>query len=217
MNSLADTQALKERATRADGEDTRSSILDAADELFSELGFSATSMRAIARLADVNLAAINYHFGSKKGLLTAALHRQTVPINNLRLVLLDDLEKQSQVLRVEDVMRAFFAPLLDEVLTGRLPRLIARLYGEPGDLTRGLLESEFGPTLARFINALHRALPGIGTDELRWRFHLVIGAMVHLLNFESPPDMPAPAGGPAQRVERLVRFAISGITQDEQT
>ena len=50
---------------------TRDRILDAAEELFVEMGYAATSLRAIAQLADVNLAATNYHFGSKEGLLAA--------------------------------------------------------------------------------------------------------------------------------------------------
>ena len=45
--------------------DTRERILDAAESLFIEHGFAATSLRAIATLAQVNLAATNYHFGSK--------------------------------------------------------------------------------------------------------------------------------------------------------
>ena len=208
------TTGIPERATRADGEDTRKRILDAADELFSERGFSATSMRALAQRADVNLAAINYHFGSKKDLLTAALQRLTVPINELRLAKLDELEHDGGKPDIEAVMGAFFAPLLDAALTGQLPRLITRLYGEPGDLARDLLEQEFGPTLRRFIAALHRTLPAIGEEELRWRFHLIVGAMVHLLNFDSPPGTPALDDDPSGRVERLQRFAIGGLIQD---
>jgi AcrR family transcriptional regulator len=211
--ALEQQAALKKRALRADGDETRRRILDAADELFSRRGFSATSMRAIAHLAEVNLAAINYHFSSKKGLLTAALHRLTVPINELRLQQLDALESEGQAPDVEAVMHAFFAPLLDAELTGRLPRLVARIYGEPGDLARGLLEQEFGTTVARFIDALQRALPGLAADELSWRMHLVIGSMVHLLNFESPLDTPPLSEDAARRVERLTRFAIAGLKQ----
>ena len=58
---------------------TQDRILDAAETLFIQLGYAATSHRAIAHRAGVNLAATNYHFGSKKGLLAAVIHRQIEP------------------------------------------------------------------------------------------------------------------------------------------
>ena len=71
--------------------DTREKILDAAEALFVERGYAATSLRAIATAAGVNLAATNYHFGSKMGLFAAVFHRRIEPINQQRLVLLNEL------------------------------------------------------------------------------------------------------------------------------
>ena len=59
--------------------DTQDRILDAAEQLFVERGYSATSLRAIANEAEVNLAATNYHFGTKEGLLAAVIHRHMHP------------------------------------------------------------------------------------------------------------------------------------------
>ena len=55
--------------------DTATRILDAAERLFVEHGFEATSLRTITQQAEVNLAAVNYHFGSKKELIQAVLDR----------------------------------------------------------------------------------------------------------------------------------------------
>ena len=58
--------------------DTKSRILDAAEELFMEHGFEATSLRLITTAANVNLAAVNYHFGSKEELFQAVLTRRQI-------------------------------------------------------------------------------------------------------------------------------------------
>ena len=71
---------------------TKDRILDAAEGLFAQQGFSATSLRAITAQAGVNLAAVNYHFGSKDGLLEAVFVRRLGPLNDERLALLDEAE-----------------------------------------------------------------------------------------------------------------------------
>ncbi len=90
---------------------TREKILDAAENLFIEKGFAATSLRAIASLAEVNLAATHYHFGSKEALFEATIHRRVSPINETRLEALDQLERSSSMLTVEPILAAFFKPL----------------------------------------------------------------------------------------------------------
>ncbi len=75
---------------------TKLRILDAAEALFMERGFEATSLRAITAAAGVNLAAVNYHFGSKEELFQAVLTRRLDPMNQLRLELLTRLESQAR-------------------------------------------------------------------------------------------------------------------------
>src|SRR5512134_142774 len=73
--------------------DTKTRILDAAEELFMEHGFEATSLRSLTASAGVNLAAVNYHFGSKEELFQAVLTRRLDPMNLERIDLLTALEK----------------------------------------------------------------------------------------------------------------------------
>ena len=100
---------------------TKDRILDAAEALFMEHGFEATSLRAITAAAAVNLAAVNYHFGSKEELFQAVLTRRLDPMNQRRLALLDRFERDaaSAPLSCERIIVALFVPALPA--RGRAP------------------------------------------------------------------------------------------------
>ena len=72
--------------------DTKERILDVAERLFADRGFPATPLRDITSEAGVNVASVNYHFGSKEALLAAVLERRLHPVNARRLELLDAIE-----------------------------------------------------------------------------------------------------------------------------
>ena len=74
---------------------TKDKILDAAEALFMEHGFEATSLRSITAAAGVNLAAVNYHFGTKEELFQAVLTRRLDPMNQKRVDLLTRLEHEA--------------------------------------------------------------------------------------------------------------------------
>jgi len=96
--------------------DTKERILDAAERLFADHGFPATSMRDITQEAGVNLAAVNYHFGSKEALMIAVLDRSTAPVNRARLEQLDALEAAAgdAPVETEQIVRAFLTPLFEK-------------------------------------------------------------------------------------------------------
>src|SRR5436853_2184562 len=98
--------------------DTHSRILDVAEELFSERGFDRVSIRDITNKARVNLAAINYHFGSKEDLIAAVFDRRVLPVNQARLAALDQVEKAGgkKIPKVEDVLEAFIRPAMESAL-----------------------------------------------------------------------------------------------------
>src|SRR3981081_1481862 len=94
--------------------DTKTRILDAAELLFMEHGFGATSLRQITAAAGVNLAAVNYHFGSKEELFQAVLTRRLDPMNQERIALLTRFEGESapRALTCERILAAMFIPAL---------------------------------------------------------------------------------------------------------
>jgi AcrR family transcriptional regulator len=166
--------------------DTKTRILDTAERLFAEKGYSATSLRHIIREAGVNLAAIHYHFHTKEDLLEAVVLRGATPLNQERLALLARFEREAGGRPpVEKILEALLAPTFrvahDWAESGvPFARLMGRLHAE-GDVLLKIAKKNFGPVLAAFISALRRALPGLPEKELLWRMDFVIGAMSHTL------------------------------------
>src|SRR5581483_10822770 len=91
---------------------TRERILDTAERLFAENGYSGTSLRAIIHHAGVNLAAVHYHFKSKEALLEAVVLRRSEPANAERTRLLDECEWRAGdgPPDLEELIRAFILP-----------------------------------------------------------------------------------------------------------
>src|SRR5271157_2010543 len=100
--------------------DTKTRILDAAEKLFGEKGFDATSLRDITTEADVNLAAVNYHFQSKESLIEAAILRGAAPVNDRRLAMLEAAGPKASV---EQIVEAFVGPVLELSPAERIWRL----------------------------------------------------------------------------------------------
>lgn len=168
--------------------DTKSRILDAAEELFMEHGFEATSLRLITTAAGVNLAAANYHFGSKEELFQAVLTRRLDPMNRERMRLLSKYETASgqQALTCETILAAMFIPALklarDHEQGGKnFLRLLGRAYADPAPFIRELLSNQYREMIARFRTAFSLALPHIPREELSWRLHFVMGALSYTL------------------------------------
>jgi AcrR family transcriptional regulator len=162
---------------------TKERILDTAERLFSEQGYAATSLRGIIAEAEVNLAAVHYHFHSKEALLEAVILRRSVPANQERLLLLDECERAAgdNPPPLQEVIAAFVAPtfrMARNPASGGMVfmRLLGRLHAE-GDLLSRILVSQFGDVLERFGAALRRALPDLPPGELFWRLNFAIGAL----------------------------------------
>src|SRR2546430_11769897 len=123
--------------------ETRTRILDAAEELFMQHGFEGASMRMLTAKAGVNLAAVNYHFGSKHALIEAVFRRRLDPMNVARIAALDQLEGDApgRVLAPESIIRAFIGPGLRLIhdAKGGVPHFIRLLgvnHNEPAETVR---------------------------------------------------------------------------------
>ena len=168
--------------------DTRERILAAAEEAFVARGFAGTSLRTITSSAGVNLAAVNYHFGSKEALIQEVFARHLGPLNQARIAHLDRLEAEARgmALPPERIIEAMVAPALQvsrDPLRGgaRFLRLLGRAFSEPGDGVRELLPAQYREVVLRFKAALVRALPQLPEAELVWRMHFMFGAMSYAM------------------------------------
>jgi len=172
--------------------ETRTRILDAAEELFMLHGFEATSMRQLTAKAGANLAAVNYHFGSKDALIEAVFRRRLDVMNAARIAELDRLEKDaggragSNVPSPQQIIGAFVGASLrmieDAKGGGRnFIRLLGRTYTDPQKNIRSLIGQLYAPAMERFKAAFERALPQMPRDELIWRMHFMFGTLAYTL------------------------------------
>jgi AcrR family transcriptional regulator len=153
-----------------------------------ERGYAATSLREITAKAKVNLAAVNYHFGSKEALIREVFERRLGPLNAARLAYLDRLESaaKGKPLPLEQIVEAIVVPALkvsQEPLAGGAVflRLLGRALSEPANFVREILPAYYRPVIIRFKDAFARALPHIAEQELAWRMHFMFGAMSYTL------------------------------------
>ena len=199
---------------------TRTRILDAAEELFMQHGFEGTSMRQLTSRAAVNLAAVNYHFGSKDALIEAVFRRRLDPMNAARIAELAKLEAGGS-LSPEGIIRAFVGPslrLIEDAKGGgrNFIRLLGRTYTEPAKGLRALIGHMYAPTMERYKAALERALPQMPKEELVWRMHFMFGTLAYTLAATDTVQLIAGCK-PEDRYdaglleERLAAFLLAGL------
>jgi len=202
---------------------TKGKILDAAESLFMEHGFEATSLRAITAAAGVNLAAVNYHFGSKEELFQAVLTRRLDPMNQERVDLLSRLEREAHPdpLPCDRILSAMFIPALklarDPERGGKdFLRLLGRAYADPAPFIRKFLAEQYAVMIARFKAAFARALPELPKKELSWRLHFIMGALSYTLAGTDALRLiaeltPAETGNDEMLLNRLAPFLLAGL------
>jgi len=202
--------------------DTRVRILDAAEALFTEDGFEATTLRQITAAAEVNLAAVNYHFGSKEELIREVFRRRLTWLNQQRLQELDRLEAEAggAPLKPSRILEVFFGVALrmaaDTQGGGRtFMRLLGRTYTKPSEFVRGFLAEEYAAVTTRFKAALIKALPGVPAEEILWRFHFMLGAVSYAISGTDALHIVAEGAlddGDAEALyARLMSFMIGGL------
>ena len=204
------------------GPDTRERILDAAEALFVEHGFEATSMRMITGRAGVNLASINYHFGSKDALIQDVFRRRLTWLNQERLRALERYEAEAKgaPLKPHQIVEAFFGVSLrmaaDTEHGGHtFMRLLGRTYTEPTAFVRQFLADEYAVVVPRFKQALFRSLPDVPPEEILWRFHFMLGAMSYAIAGTDALQLMAEyeldEKDPEALSRRLMPFLLGGL------
>ena len=196
--------------------DTPGKLLDAAERLFATQGYGAVSLRQVIAEAEVNVAAVHYHFGSKEELLDQVVMRRAGPVNQERMARLDKVEAETGGQpEVEQVLDAFLAPM-GEVATKnpQFSRMMGRLQSE-GILSQ-VVTRNFQPVLGRFMLALRKRVPHLTESEFRWRVHFMQGAIAYTMGNDPAPVSGVVDDGYPARLARLVTFLGAGLRAPEQ-
>lgn len=213
------------RNTQAESKqtDTKQLILDAAERLFAREGFHNTSLRAITGEAGVNLASVNYHFGSKEGLLEEVITRRLLPLNQIRK---ERLERVRQMAREEghppradETLRAFIEPTLHFRDSGpgakHFITLVGRALSEPNDTVRNMFIHHIEPLFYLLFDTLREAMPNLSQDLLFWRLQFALGSMSHVLRMTGKwpnlPDGITPDTDTEILTQRMLEFVSAGM------
>lgn len=165
---------------------TKLKILDAAEELFADHGFSETSLRMITTKAEVNLASVNYHYGSKKTLIQAVFDRFMQRFTTDLSLEMDRLDIAESKLEVIDVLGTLINPItqLDQLRpdgAGVFMNLLGRAYAETQGHIRRFAMDRYSSVLKRFTQLLHTTSPKLLPTEMFWRLHFMLGSFIFTL------------------------------------
>ena len=169
-------------------EDTRERILAVATELVALHGPQNVTIRELARTSGTNIAAVNYHFGSKGELVQEVLLKIFEPINRQRMEILASLEAACapRPVEVAEILQALLRPVVECKVGsdgGSLYlRALQHLRAYPGGAHNIFVFSTFDSVAQHFIDRLQTALPAFTRAEIIWRYELVRGAAIHMLS-----------------------------------
>ncbi len=178
-------------------QDTKQRILDTAEFLFSRDGFRGTSLRAITSKAGVNLAAVNYHFGSKKTLLEEVIKRRILPLNKVRRERIEEVKeaarKKGKNPDIKSVLFAFIEPTLlfrESVPGGRnFVTFIGRSFTDPDDTVRRVFLRFIKPIFDLLFKTVCEALPDLPEEVVFWRLQFTLGSLFHSMHICGNIDM----------------------------
>ena len=196
---------------------TKERILGAAEELFAQHGFAGTSLRQVTSRADVNIAAVNYHFGSKENLVNEVFRRRMDEMSAHRLAALKTALEQHPG-ELEPILAAFVEPALaiaqDRHGGAAFVRVVARAYAEKNDSLRKFLSDHYGHVLRDFAKAIAACVPALSKEELYWRLDFLAGALTYAMADFGLIKRPTGTAEKAHReraARELIRFAAAGF------
>ncbi len=200
--------------------DTAGRLLDAAEKLFGKHGYHGVGMRALARQAQVNLAAATYHFGSKKALYVETFLRRFREVNaeQARRLNAAQLQARGAPLEVETIIDCMVRPPFQMGLAHpAFSELLARALVEPPPFLQAVLQKELQANTEASIAALQKALPALPAPLLQLRLGLSMGPLLMLTGeLAKVRSARAPARDEAV-LKEVVRFASSGLASPPAT
>jgi AcrR family transcriptional regulator len=203
--------------------DTKKSILDSAEKLFARNGFYATSLRMLTKEAGVNLAAVNYHFGSKEELIKAVIERRILPLNKIRIERMQKIKDNAGAVGyppdIREFLLAFFEPTFEFRKSGRGAQdfisLIGRAFSDQRHTVREIFLNMVEPVFQLLFELLCDALPSLPKNIVYLRLNFMLGAMAHSMNMSQMcqliPDGLNLKVDSSTLVEQFIMFTATGL------
>ena len=197
---------------------TRERILGAAERLFAERGYEATSIRAIVAKARVNQAAINYHFAGKEGLYREVLRTAFHALTEQQLAHAEETKAMSREAALGEFVRRQLRPLLARDEFSRHMRIFGWETVRPTAAFRKLMREEAAPFMGLAVDLVRRFMPEADHRTLVVAAIWLIGQCgVFIRNRERLAEPPVSISLEESAIEQLAelvsRWAIGGLTQ----
>ena len=158
---------------------TADRILDAAEQLFASHGFAATSLRSITSKAEVNLAAVNYHFGSKEALIQAMFARLLDPLVTSFPQKLAALQGSEDTVDLEGILHVLVDQMTaDARHLARSMKLVALAFSQGQERLKVYLHERCAEVLQACRQLLIKACPDLPMAEVFWRVYFMLGSVV---------------------------------------
>ncbi|MBV0932172.1 TetR family transcriptional regulator [Marinobacterium sp. A346] len=207
--------------------DTASRIIHAAEKLFAEQGFKETTMRQITSQADVNLAAVNYHFGSKQGLIQSVAQHSLNPLCDAIDAGLDAFNVQQQTPGLDALLQILARALVrvhqrNDYSLAVLMRLLDQAYRPIQQELQGFIRAEYGTRISVFLHYLRQQAMPLSEREFFWRLHFLMGSVIFTLSnmhaliaLDQPGAEPDAAAEVEHILQRMVPFICAGMAAPE--
>lgn len=188
-----------------------------AEKHFAREGYGGTSLRAIIKDANVNVAAIAYHFGTKEELYVAVTERFAAPVVAEQLLRLNR-EMSVDSATLENVLQAFYEPPLNLIKKmGKrgetLSLFLGRAHTEPEPVF-SLVDKNYAECRNQFINAFRRFRPNLTDADYQWHFEFMLSLIVCFLTRQKHVILRYSRDAnwePSTVAERLVSFCLQGM------
>ncbi|MCR8725019.1 TetR/AcrR family transcriptional regulator [Frigidibacter sp. ROC022] len=200
-------------------------ILDTAEALFAEHGLQDTSIRQITQAAEVNLASVNYHFGSKENLAEAVFERAVARVTEKRrrdlAGVLAEARERGERPELTAIVSTFVEPYLGDGNDAQgtlMARFILLHRLSPSEATQRIVKTHLNPLAADYIAAFSLACPEIPANEMTWRYLLMASTVVLTATEDRSRDRIATLSRGKRSIsdraatrDALVRFVVGGI------
>jgi AcrR family transcriptional regulator len=199
---------------------TRERILDVAEELFANNGYNGTSLRDVARSAELQTAAIGYHYPTKEELFDTVIRRRAAVMTEWRQRVLAEMRQRhgDAAIPLDELVRAYVQPFYESANHGdagwrHYAALMGRLANSP--MGTEVIARHYDATAREYIDEFLRSLPGVAQPSVVDGFTFMVASMLALCAGTGRAQRLAGARGDGRPLNEpfsnLVTFLVSGF------